>query len=67
MVDLTWTGAAGDVDLYRDAVLIGTAGSDGDGAGSYTDDIGANGGGSYGYQVCDGGTAVCSDIEQVIF
>jgi hypothetical protein len=45
-VDLGWTGAAGSVTVYRNDVPIATTSNS-----SYTDNIGAVGGGSYTYQV----------------
>jgi len=65
-VDVTWSGASGSVDIFRDGVVVATAGSSG-GAGAYVDAIGAKGGASYTYQVCDAGTTRCSDTLQVVF
>jgi subtilisin len=62
-VDLTWSGAAGDVNVYRDGNLIATGGS----SGSYTDAIGAIGGGSYTYKVCEASGAACSNEVTVTF
>jgi subtilisin family serine protease len=62
--DLTWGGAAGNVDVFRNGSLIaeGVAGS------SYTDNIGQKGGGvSYTYKVCDAGTSTCSNTATVVF
>ncbi|MEX2535162.1 MAG: S8 family peptidase [Trueperaceae bacterium] len=62
--DLAWDGATStDVDVYRDETLIGTTANDG----AYTDNIGAKGGGSYTYQVCEAGTSTCSGSVTVTF
>ena len=66
-VDLAWTGAAGDVDIRRDDSVISTQSSSAGGSGTWTDNIGAKGGGSYSYQVCDAGTTACSPVEVVVF
>jgi PKD repeat protein len=56
MADLTWSGAtSGSVDVFRNDTLIQTTSNDG----SFTDDVGARG--SFTYQVCEAGTAVCSN------
>ncbi|HEX6930213.1 MAG TPA: S8 family serine peptidase, partial [Gammaproteobacteria bacterium] len=63
-VDLSWSGAASsNVDVYRDGNVIATTPNDG----AYTDNIGAKGGGSYSYQVCEAGTATCSASVQANF
>jgi len=61
-VVLEWTGSNG-VDVYRDGVLIapGIAGS------SLDDDIGAKGGATYLHQVCEAGTANCSNTTTTVF
>jgi len=61
-VQLTWTGASGIVDIYRNGVIIGT-----DNASPYTYSLGVKGPGSYVYKVCNTGTAVCSNEASVIF
>jgi len=63
--DLTWSGATGgNVDIYRDGNLIATTANDG----TYTDNIGRRGGGSYTYQVCEeGSTTECSNEVNVVF
>jgi subtilisin family serine protease len=62
--DLAWSGAAStNVDVYRNGTLIATTANDG----AFTDNIGARGGGSYTYQVCEAGTATCSNIVTVTF
>lgn len=63
-VDLSWSGAnGGTVDIYRDGSVIATTANDG----AYTDAIGAKGGGSYTYQVCEAGTSTCSATTTVVF
>lgn len=62
--DLFWAGAtATNVDVYRDGAVIATTTNDG----TYTDNIGKKGGGSYVYQVCEAGTANCSNEATVTF
>lgn len=63
--DLTWSGAnSTNVDVFRDGVLIVTTANDG----FYTDNIGIKGGGlSWTYQVCEAGTATCSNPATVNF
>jgi PKD repeat protein len=62
--DLAWSGAGSpEVDVYRDSAPIGTTANDG----AYTDNIGQKGGGSYTYQVCESGTATCSNEVTVTF
>jgi serine protease len=63
-VDLTWSGATStSVDIYRGSTKITTAND-----GAYTDDIGAKGGGSYTYRVCEEGTTTtCSNEVTVVF
>ncbi len=56
-VDLVWQGATTNVDIVRDD---STVASDIDNTGSYTDNTGNKGGGSYTYQVCEAGTQICS-------
>lgn len=62
--DLTWSGAtSATVDLYRNTVKI-TTGNDG----AHTDAIGARGGGSYTYTLCESGsTTTCSNQVVVTF
>ena len=63
-VDLTWSGAVGtQVNVFRDGVLITTTNNDG----AYTDNIGAVGGGSYVYQVCETDGSACSNESTVTF
>ena len=62
--DLTWTGgASSQVDIYRSGTKIATVSN----SGAYTDNIGAVGGGSYTYQVCEAGTSTCSNTVTVTF
>lgn len=62
--DLTWTGAtSAQVDVYRDGVLVATTADDG----SFTDAIGTKGRGAFAYQVCEAGTATCSNPVAVAF
>ncbi len=63
--DLDWTGATSEtVDVYRDGEKIATTDNDG----SYNDDIGARGGGSHTYQVCEAGDpSNCSNEATVNF
>jgi M6 family metalloprotease-like protein len=62
--DLTWSGATGsDVDVYRDGALVTTTANDG----AYTDATSLKGGGSHTHQVCEQGTAVCSNVAVTSF
>jgi serine protease len=62
-VDLTWDGLAGtNMDIYRDSVGITTQND-----GAHTDNIGAKGGGSYVYMVCETESSNCSDPVTVVF
>lgn len=62
--DLAWSGATStNVDIFRDGVKIATVAN----SGSYTDNIGKVGGGSYTYQVCEAGTSTCSNTATVTF
>jgi hypothetical protein len=65
VVDLAWSGSsASSFDIYRDGSPIAQAVS----GNAYTDDIGAKGGGSYQYQVCEAGSSAdCSNTVQVVF
>lgn len=61
--DLSWTGGSADeIDVYRDGSVVATTANDG----AYTDTIG-KGGGSHTYQVCDAGTATCSNTVTLDF
>jgi subtilisin family serine protease len=62
--DLTWSGATGaSIDVFRDGTNLGSTANDG----AYTDAIGAKGGGSYTYRVCQAGTSTCSGNVTVSF
>jgi subtilisin family serine protease len=62
--DLTWSGAtSSNVAIYRDGAIIITTANDG----SHTDNIGAVGGGTYVYKVCEAGTSTCSNEATVVF
>ena len=63
-VDLSWSGASGaQVDIYRNTTLIQTAND-----GAYTDNIGAKGGGTYTYKVCEkGSNSACSSEFNIVF
>jgi hypothetical protein len=61
---LSWRGATStNVDVYRSGGLIVTTANDG----SYTDQIGGSGHGSFTYQVCEAGTQTCSNDATVTF
>ena len=63
-VDLTWTGATGtNVDVKRGGTPLATTGNDG----SYTDNVGGKGAGTFSYQVCNAGTTVCSNVVTAVF
>ncbi|MDX1380109.1 MAG: hypothetical protein R3233_03265, partial [Xanthomonadales bacterium] len=63
-VDLTWSGAGSvNVDIFRDGALIMTTPNDT----TQTDAIGAKGGASYQYQLCEAGTTACSNTVTVVF
>ncbi len=63
-VDLSWSGASGtNVDIRRDGNVIATTANDG----FYNDNIGAKGGATYQYEVCNAGTSTCSATETVVF
>jgi hypothetical protein len=62
--DLSWSGlSAGQTDVYRNNVRVTTTSN----SGSYTDNIGNRGSGSYSYRVCDAGTSTCSNSVTVSF
>jgi serine protease len=62
--DLTWSGATGtNIDVYRNGAVIATTANNG----AYTDVIGARGGGSYTYKVCEASTTTCSNDAVVNF
>ena len=63
-IDLSWSGSgAGSFDVIRDGQTIATGVS----GSSYTDATGNKGGATYVYQVCEAGTATCSNTETVVF
>ncbi len=62
--DLTWSGGStATVAIYRDGTFIEETANDG----AYTDNIGAKGGGSYTYEICEPGGGACSNTLQVTF
>ena len=64
-VDLSWSGAgSSNVDIVRDGSVIATVANAG---GSYTDNTGGKGGGSYVYAVCEESSDSCSDDLLVTF
>jgi hypothetical protein len=63
-VDLVWGGASGaDVIIERDGRIVATVQN----TGAFTDPIGAKGGGTYSYRVCESGSSACSDAVMVAF
>lgn len=62
-VDVTWSDATASTEIYRDGVLKTTQT---DTNGTYTDNIGTKGGGSYVYQACATGGA-CTAEQTVTF
>ncbi len=67
-VDLSWTGASGQVDVYRDDAVVKPAAGSTDGTGSYTDSTNTRGGARFTYQVCDAADpSSCSDQITVTF
>jgi hypothetical protein len=61
---LAWRGAtSSNVDIYRNGGLIVTTANDG----SYIDQIGGSGHGSFTYKVCETGTQTCSNDATVTF
>lgn len=63
-VDLSWGGATSDdVDVLRDGELVMTVPNDG----FHTNSIDVRGRGIYRYQVCEAGTAECSNEATVRF
>ena len=64
-VDLSWTGATSNsIDIYRNGMFTVTVPNI---PGFYTDRIGARGGGTYTYRVCEAGTQHCSNEVTVRF
>ena len=65
VVDLEWSGATSpSVDIIRDGDIKATVPAT---PGAYTDNIGAKGGATYIYRVCESGTSACSDDQVVVF
>jgi hypothetical protein len=64
-VDLSWSpfGTSTNTDVFRNGVRITTTPNDG----SYTDSTNNKGRATYTYQVCEAGTATCSNIATVTF
>ncbi|HEX5586776.1 MAG TPA: S8 family serine peptidase [Acidimicrobiia bacterium] len=62
IVDLSWTGASGAVDVYRNGVVVKTAPT----GTTYSENLG-KGSGTYTYKVCNVGTQTCSDPKTVVF
>jgi len=63
-VDLSWMGAtSGNVDIYRNGVMIVTTLNDG----FYTDSPDGRGHATYTYQVCNAGSQTCSNQATVTF
>jgi hypothetical protein len=64
-VDVIWTnGDAAGVDVYRDGAFVGSGSGP---SGTYVDNIGVKGGGSYQYHVCVTGTSNCTAAQSVAF
>ena len=62
--ELSWSGANGNnVDIFRDGNLIETAANNG----FYVDNIGARGGRTYIYKVCEEGTSTCSNEASAVY
>jgi glucose/arabinose dehydrogenase len=64
-VDLSWSpsGTSTNTDVFRNGVRITTTANDG----SHTDSTNNKGRATYTYQVCEAGTATCSNIATVTF
>lgn len=64
-VDVSWTGAeSNQVTVARNGSVVATVNTS---AGSYTDETGINGSGTFTYQVCEAGTDICSDEIDVTY
>jgi len=63
VVDLSWSGAAGNVDIFRDGAAIAEDQSNN----AYTDSLNVRIGGPYTYQVCETGTSTCTASISVAF
>ena len=68
-VELAWSGAtAPSVTIARNGVVIRTVSNPGPSGGTYIDDIGIKGTGTYTYQVCESGAGgACSNSATVAF
>ena len=56
------------VTIARDGVVISTVSNPGPGGGTYIDNVGIKGTGTYIYQVCESGTGgACSNLATVTF
>jgi hypothetical protein len=62
VIDLSWSGAGGTVNVNRDSLTITTTA-----ASSYTDNTGNKGARTYVYRVCLAGTSTCSNDAVVVF
>jgi hypothetical protein len=63
-VDISWMGVTTDsVDIKRDGTTIATTANDV----AYTDNIGAKGGATYTYEVCEAGTFTCAPTFNIVF
>lgn len=63
--NLSWSGTQdSSVDIYRNGSKIKAAASNN---GSYNDNIGAKGGGSYRYEICAVNSSNCSNTANVVF
>lgn len=60
--NLSWSGNAGNVDIFRNGSKIATVSGT-----SYTDQTNNRGGGSLTYQVCEAGTSTCSNEVTINF
>ncbi|OGM24571.1 hypothetical protein A2962_01265 [Candidatus Woesebacteria bacterium RIFCSPLOWO2_01_FULL_39_61] len=62
--DLSWSGTGStNINISRDGNPLVTTANEG----TYTDNIGKRGNGTYIYQVCEEGTSTCSNESTVIF
>ncbi|HET6565377.1 MAG TPA: fibronectin type III domain-containing protein [Xanthomonadales bacterium] len=63
-IDLSWTGAGGSVDVYRNGSKIASAVS----GSSYRDNTGSKGSGTFTHEVClAGSTTTCSNTTTTVF
>lgn len=61
---LVWSGStAGSVNIYRNGAIVTTTTNDG----QHTDNVGKGASGTFTWQVCNAGTAVCSNEAEVTF